>query len=273
VQAKAKSVDINEVIKIVGDIDYDLGTIEAGKDVHITGTVRSGFAVRAGGSIAIGGAVESGCSINARGDITVAQGVGGETTQLIARGDVRAGGRLAVRSGGEQRGGSIVGGQATAAGGIWAKRVGSPASDRTVVAVGPSPEVAARLHKLDQGIEFYRTNILRAFRTLGLPEVDAAHFKQLIQKVPRHQREPVMKVLHQLKGLTNTREKSLHLRRQLEKEITKTTAEAEIKIADTIFADAEIFMGEDRYIVPEDMGRAVFFLSEEGVRYREAVTG
>ena len=46
VQAKAKSVDINEVIKIVSDIDYDLGNIEAGKDVHITGTVRSGFAVR-----------------------------------------------------------------------------------------------------------------------------------------------------------------------------------------------------------------------------------
>jgi len=46
VQAKAKSVDINEVIKIVSDIDYDLGNIEAGMDVHITGTVRSGFAVR-----------------------------------------------------------------------------------------------------------------------------------------------------------------------------------------------------------------------------------
>jgi len=32
-------------------------------------------------------------------------------------------------------------------------------------------------------------------------------------------------------------------------------------------------MGEDCYIVPEDMGRAVFFLSEEGVRYREAGIG
>ena len=295
VRVKDNTVDVNEVIKIVGDVDYNLGNIEAGKDVYITGTVRSGFAIRAKGSVSIGGAVEAGCSINAQGDIVVAQGIVGETTQIVALGDVhvkyvhnsavmargdvvvgsyllnahvQAGKRLAVRSGGEQRGGSIVGGQVTATAGIWATRLGSFSTDRTTVAIGTPPDIAARLRKLDKGIEFCRTNILRAFRTLGMHEIDAAHFKTLIEKMPRYKRDPLMKVLRQLKGLTRTREKSLKLRRQLEQQSAKAVEKAEIKVAGVACADSEIYMSGDKLVLSENVERAVFFLSREGINYR-----
>jgi uncharacterized protein len=295
VRVKNDTVYVREMIHIEGDVDYDLGNIKAGKDIFITGSVRSGFTVSAGGSIAIGGTVEPGAAVNAQEDIVVAQGIVGAHTRVVALGDVRAkfvqnsavmargdivvesyllnaqvqaGGRLAVRSGEDVHGGSIVGGQAFAAAGIWSRRIGSSSTDRTVIGIKPPPDTVARLRKLDKGIEFCQTNILRAFRTLGLRDLDVADFKAFIEKTPREKREPIIRVLKQLKALARTREKSLDRRRKLKRENEKVAEKAEIKVFGATFADVEVHIGSEKLILDEELKAPIFFLADSGIEWR-----
>ena len=88
VKAKDGTVRVHTVVYVNGDVDYDLGNIESGKDVHIKGSIRAGFSVRAGGSVSIEGIVESGASVYAQGDVIAAKGIVGETTKIVAMGDI-----------------------------------------------------------------------------------------------------------------------------------------------------------------------------------------
>ena len=78
---------VHPVVYIEGDVDYDMGNVESGRDVFIQGSVRSGFSVRAGGSVSVGGTVESGSSIHAQEDIVVSQGIVGASTRVVALGE------------------------------------------------------------------------------------------------------------------------------------------------------------------------------------------
>jgi uncharacterized protein (DUF342 family) len=295
VKVKGRTVTIREMVQIYGDVDYDLGSIEAGKDVHISGSVRPGFSVRAGGSIAIGGGIESGASINAYEDVIVSQGIVGDTTQIVAlgnvqarfvqnsavmaRGDVvinsyllnarvRAGGQLTVRPGKDKNSGSIISGQVYAATGITARHVGSATTAHTLVGIGTAPDISARLHKTNKTVEFIQANIQRAFRTLGLRGIDGAQLKELLARTPRHQQQPIIHVLRKLKSLMRARDKSLQIRRQLEEQSTRAIANAEIQITGTAFADVHLQIGDEHLILEENLQRPVFFLSEEGIELR-----
>ena len=76
---------------------------------------------------------------------------------------------------------------------------------------------------------------MRAFRTLGLQEINAIQFKAMIAKTAPSKRKQIMQVLRQLKGLSVTREKSIQMRRQLDDEDAKAVRQAEISLVDRFF--------------------------------------
>jgi len=227
-------------------------------------------------------AVQNG-KVMARGDITVGS--------YLLNASVRAGGQLVVKSGASEKSGSIVGGRVYATTRLVAARVGSSTANSTEIGIGIDPETAtrlkkvdeelstlvgigddptavSRLRKFDQGVDYCDANILRAFRTLGLREINAAQFKTLIERTPHHKRKPIMRILRQLKSLVETREKSLKKRRELEDEMRQNLQRAEIEITRVAAADVQIRMGEESLVLPEDLNHPIFSLSEDGIVYR-----
>jgi uncharacterized protein (DUF342 family) len=312
------TVDVHSIVRIFGDVDYELGNLAAGNDVYISGSVLPGFSVQAEGDVIIGGTVEPTAQVRAKGDVIVAKGILGDQTRVVAMGDlhtkvvqnstvmargditigsyllnanVRAGGQLLVKSGTPERSGSIIGGQVYATTRLQAARVGSSTTDRTRIGIGFDPDIITRLQKMDdefstligigadpsavsrlrkfkQGMDYCDANILRAFRTLGLREINAAQFKALIERTPRQKRKPIMHILRQLKGLVETREKSLAKRQELEGEMAQNMQKAEIEITSVAAADVQIRMGDENLVLSKNLNHPTFSLSEDGIIYR-----
>jgi len=269
---KGDTLAVSEIFYINGDVDYETGNIDVGKAVQISGCVRSGFSVKAGGPISIGDLVEDGVQLNARGDITVSQGIIGESTHIIilenieskfiqnssviARGNivvgsyifnaqVRAGGTIEVKSGGGERGGSIVGGEVFATKGIKARLLGSSTTSHTIVGIGADPEKNARQKKFKKVIDHCDVHILRLLRTLGLREIQAERVKKLIQQAPPSRRPRVIDAVKKLNELVTTREKTNKEREQLEEEIIRQLGSGRIKATETAFAGVQIRFGEE----------------------------
>ena len=124
------------------------------------------------------------------------------------------------------------------------------------------------MQKLDQVIESYQTHVVRAFRTLGLHDIDVSHFKALIERTPRAQREPIMEMLRYLKKLARTRDMALQMRRELEKQRTEGIETAEIQVLGTVFSDVEICMGEQHAILDENLSHVTFYMVDGDMERR-----
>lgn len=293
---KGDTLAVSEIFHVNGDVDYETGNIDVGKSVQISGCVRSGFSVKAGGSISIGALVEDGAQLNARGDITVSQGIVGESTRVvtlgnleskfiqnsavIARGNivvgsyifnaqVRAGGTIEVKSGGGERGGSIVGGEVFATKGIEARLLGSPTTSHTVVGIGANPETNARQKKLKKAIDYCDIHILRLLRTLGLREVQAERVKVLIQQTLPARRPFVIDAVKKLNELVTTREQTNKEREQLTKEIIGQLGSSQIKVTETAFAGVQIRFGEEDLTPSSDLAHTTFYRELGRVRQRQ----
>ena len=295
VQVVGDSIQVNPVFIVNGDVNYEIGNIDAAKDVQVSGSVCSGFSVKAGGTVTVSGMIESGAAVNARGDILVSQGIVGDTTKVVALGNVetkfiqnsavmaggdivvgsyvfsaraRAGGRIVVNTGGGDRGGSIVGGEVIATNGIESKLIGSASADRTLVGIGANPEDAARLGKLRKAIELCDSNIVRLMRTLGLQSVDADRIKEMIQKAAPARRQFLIDAVKKLNELVAAREKSWKMQQELRDEVAEILGKAQIKATGKVFADVDIQMGESAVTVSEDIERPLFLMTPDGIRCR-----
>ena len=71
-----------------------------------------------------------------------------EVGSYIFNASVRCGGEIIVRSGGGERGGSIVGGEVFAARSIQAKNIGSSTTAGTVIGLNSDPVTAIKLARL-----------------------------------------------------------------------------------------------------------------------------
>ena len=274
-----------------GNVEDDLTFDDASKEVRIKGSVRAGVNVKAASSLSIDGMIEGGATVSAQGDVIIGKGVIGHYTKvvssgavetkfvqqgsLVARGDVnvtshlinarvRAGGKLAIKGDGGDKGGTVVGGEVFASGGLELGQAGSPTVEGTIVGIAADPEIAARMKKLDRGIDFCRGNILRIFRTMGMSEINVTHFKELIEKNPPHKRKPMMKVLNQLRSLAETREKSVAARKDLEEHLSESLEAAEIKIDGNVFAGVKIMIGTETLTIDNDMENAIFSKGNQG---------
>ena len=282
-------------LHVRGDLDYDVGNIDVPGDIHISGSIKPGFSVKAGGSVTIGGAVEPGASVHARADVAVSQGILGDTTTVVALGDVetkfiqnssvmakgnitvgsyifnarvRAGGQIAVKSGGGDRGGSIVGGEVIASAGIQARLLGSYATDRTVVGIGANPEDAARLSQHSVAQAHLSTETARLLRTLGLDSADADEVKELIKCSPKARREAIVEIMQKLRELEAKKEETFESRRELQNQVEEGLAKARIEASESVYTDVHFRFGDTTQTVTKDLGPSVFVWSDGSVRLR-----
>ena len=284
-------ISVQPVFYYNGNVDNDLVFDDASKEVRIKGSIRAGVNVKAASNLSVDGMIEGGATVAALGDVTIGKGVIGHYTKitasgdvetkfvqqgsLVARGDVnitshlinarvRAGGKMSIKGDGGEKGGIVVGGEVIASGGLELSQVGSPTVEGTVIGIAADPELAAKMKKLDRGIDFCRSNILRIFRTMGMSEINVAHFKELIEKNPPHKRKPMMKVLTQLRSLADTREKSVAARKDLEKALSESLDAAEIKVEGNALAGVKIMIGNEAMTLDNDLENPTFTRAEQG---------
>lgn len=82
-------IEVMDIIKVTGNLDYAVGSIECDGPVRIEGDVLPGFHVRAGGDVFVGGIVD-GAEVTAGGILTVGQGVLGGS-RISAKGKLTVG--------------------------------------------------------------------------------------------------------------------------------------------------------------------------------------
>lgn len=75
-------VDVNEVLKVKGNVDQLTGNINFTGDVNIEGDVSNGFSVKSGGNIIVKGVVED-AAIEAAGNVHISNGINGGGTNSI----------------------------------------------------------------------------------------------------------------------------------------------------------------------------------------------
>lgn len=282
---------VNPVVYLDQPLTGELDLSDTDQDLYLRGPVRAGAVVKVKGSVAIEGEIEDGASLYALGDVVVGKGIQGRQTQVVALGDVaadfiqhssvRAQGNVAVAShlafaqvsaGGQLvvgggTGGSIVGGQSWASVAIAVGQAGSAAAEDTLLGIRPGPASVARLRKLDQSIEFCRTNTLRIFRTLGMSEIDVVRFKALIDESPPTKRQALIQLVLQLKSLVQTREKLLATKQTLEQEQVQAGEKAQIQVSGTAFAGVQISVGGATVKLERNLDHPLFTKTPKGIRW------
>ncbi len=88
---KRDSFWVNEVLDILGDIDYQTGHIDFPADVHIRGEIKAGFRVHAGGSVYCAKTMDA-SEVRCAEDLTVGWGLIGRRA-----GKVKVGGQLRAK--------------------------------------------------------------------------------------------------------------------------------------------------------------------------------
>ena len=207
-------INVNEIIQVQGDVDYDTGNIESPSDIEISGDVVGGFSVISGGNITVCGVIEAGARLVADGDIIVAQGISGKETSVTAKGlislgtihakfiqnatvmargdiavglyihnsDVRAGGKLNVNAGTNIHSGGIVGGKVLARDGIQCSSVGSAMTRGTIIGLRPAPDEVVKCTKLLSKIKECKTNIARLSQVVAGYEGSKTNKPVVIEK-------------------------------------------------------------------------------------------
>ncbi len=187
---KGKSVKVDPVYKVKGNVDFETGNIDFDGQVTIGGNVLDLFKVKATGDIAIRGCVE-GATLESKGNIAIKGGVAGKnkctinldgdlttfyinSSRVKCKGDVlvnveilnstvEANGALTVK----QRG--ILGGRVIAAHKVECNALGSEAGPPTEVVLGQDSVKESRLEVLqmkDRGLSAEIKELARRVTTL-----------------------------------------------------------------------------------------------------------
>ena len=122
----------------------------------------------------------------------------------------------------------------------------------------PDGELSSKIEQAERGLETYRTHTLRIFRTLGVNEISATHFKRLIETSPPSARKKVAGLLKQLKVVASSRAVSQERKRELEEKQSRIYAEAPITITEEIEAGVRIEIGEVAFEVAESRSGVAF---------------
>ncbi len=81
VRFTGNTIDINDIMRIITDVNQKTGNIRFTGDVIVDGDVCSGYSIEAGGNVVIKGMVE-GARIEAGGDVQVGKGINGESGEV-----------------------------------------------------------------------------------------------------------------------------------------------------------------------------------------------
>ncbi len=288
-------LSVNPALTVRGDVDFEVGNIDVGDDVIIQGSVLSGFRVRAGGSVMVSGVVEVGAVIEAGRHIVVAQGIIGETTtvtagadvetryvqgaRILAGGTVRIGsflynarvqadGDIVVSAAGGERAGTIVGGEALAGRRLEARRLGSPRAAATVVGLQPPMELAVRLGRLRQAVDYCQTQALRILRSLGMASPDAVSIQRALASAAPARRQQLVDLLRKLSELLKAKDEAETALVAAEGEVTQFLTGAVVIVRERAEADVELRLGTFVRRLEDAVTAARFVWTADGIRQK-----
>ncbi len=298
VHLKKELVEVTEELEIQGDAGVTTGNIRYSRDIIITGSVRSGYAVECGGQLTIGGVIEDKVRIKCSESAAIVQGVFGQESFVEVAGDLEVGfvqdsnlligGNLTVRGSvlnshvtcrsamtvegvkldPEQC--SIMGGRIIAMKSLRAHSVGSY-NVKTRLYCGFDPLLKEKEKQLQEAKKGLDALLVRLQNAIGFNLRDTHNLKRLALLSPQERRGVKLK-LQKLQEVANRRNKIVS---GLE------------KIQALIYAPAgtELFIQVDNAIVPDvrlQVGRAVqkidreckslqFYLEKGSLLHRDAV--
>ena len=278
------TIQISQIHRVNGDVDYATGNIKFKGSVKISGTVKSGFRVEAGGDIEINGNIED-AEVIGENDITVAGGFTGSGEGLVKAGrdvtvkfvenqriqaerdiiikgssyhSMLSAGRSIIAKGGKCM---IVGGQSEAKSSIHAKRFGSEAGATTTIKVGINPKLSERIKKVDTEIWETKKALEKVEKSMAFLERQAIDFRGKLPAKKKALLDGLKKTKtalpEKLKALEESRDEIMKER----KHIYKAFAAAEV----SVYPQVKVFVGSHWMSVEQKCGPSKFMLKNDEV--------
>ncbi|WP_461210552.1 DUF342 domain-containing protein [Desulfocurvus sp. DL9XJH121] len=274
VHFQGKTLSVSNVLEINGDVDMSTGNVHSKHGaVHVKGCVRSGFKVEAPGDIVVDDVVEE-ADLIAGGNVAVGGGViMNRKTRIVAKGNVSArfmqnarvaaGGDLTVEAelshcevkvrGKVMAAGSkgmISGGRVECGDGVQVNLLGNEARSKTVIVLDvPIPEAEEIMEERN----LLAQRLVRLDRAIG--SEDALGALMNAAEEDRRILAELIKVRGKIQADIRAMDDDLaERRRKMEAEL----AEKRVHVLQTAYSGVEVFLGNKRLALTEDMDAPVF---------------
>ena len=279
---KGRSVAIEPVYNIKGDLNYSVGNIDFKGSVEIDGSVVSGFCVKATESIEIHGVVED-CVIEAGMDVSIKGGVLGADKGLIKAGRdfsalfvencyVEAGRNIVVGdalnselSAGDSIDvalgkGRVIGSKLAAQNLVIMNALGSEIGARTQVSVGFEPKTVARLKDLKEAA-------LKTEHTLEEIRKHICTLETMCQTGTLSQEKDMLygRLLVTVDELERQFEEQRSQIEMIESTMTKS-ARPTVKVRGTCYPNVRVTIGKLPFDCTTEYNSAVFYEEDEKVK-------
>ncbi|SFP08276.1 DUF342 domain-containing protein [Salibacterium halotolerans] len=275
-----KTIHVNPLYEVKGDIDLKTGNIDFTGNIMIRGNVPSGFELKAEGDIRVLGTVEA-AVLEASGSIFINAGVNARNKGRINAGqnvhatylneaDVSAGADIVVKqtimhsrctTGGtlicNQGRGQVVGGVISAVQEINVNEAGNTMNTPTSFYIGATRDYVERRKHLEQTLYEAKEESLKVTDLLKTIQTKEENGSSLSSK------ERVMK-LRARNTLEAAKDKARHAAEELE-ELAYVSPNPEsgiIKAAKTLHSNVDVHFGKYRRIINKSYDRVVVYLEE-----------
>jgi uncharacterized protein len=266
VRIMGKTLEIDEVYSIQGDVGKDTGNITHKGQLVIEGNIESDFKVEASGHIEVRGLIYA-CDIKCGGNLIAKEGINeNQTKRIMVVGDIAAkyilnanivcnGNVLAkseifqsiVKTKGEVNcaEGRLVGGEIISAKGIIAKEAGSKGNVKTTLVAGVDFALMDKLKQNNDNIQKSKdaikklTPACRKFKTSPIP-LSAAQKENLM--------EMEYQVVEAEEQITNLEEENKTVRREIYSNKT-----AQVKILGILYPGVTIRIFDSQYTVDQPL--------------------
>ncbi|WP_071459468.1 DUF342 domain-containing protein [Bacillus massilinigeriensis] len=280
-----KSISVNPLFEVKGDLDLRVGNVNFPGTIIIRGDVPSGYELTAGGDIIVQGTVDA-ASLKAEGNIFVKGGIasgqkgiveaeGNVEASYLNQGNVTAGGDVHITAsvlnsrviaGGniDCRRGTIIGGMSAAGKNIFVKDLGNHLYSKTELAAGFSPlliqEERQLLEKLREAKAKWKqlSEIDKKVASLENANIRLSPQQYAMLEKQKMTKRAIEKELYFLEG------------RLLEVELEKHE-QSKVKIATygKVFPNVKVHFGKYTTTTTEVLTDMVFYLFGSEIRYRK----
>lgn len=283
---KNKSISVEPVLNINGNVDYTTGNIDYIGTVIVKGNVLSGFSIKAGEDIFIEGLVED-CDLHSGGKIVVTNGILGnedfhksiyakegiqalfiqhmkirtngsvEVVKHILHSSVEARDKVLVTSGT----GKIIGGEVKAQNGIECNIAGGPFETPTKLVLDVYNEVIKEESELNKEILILEENKYKVEKLLK----DTEAIKDQLSEETKLKREEAVKQLIAINNMYVVLESK---RNDIEEE-RQLIKSKEIKVLQKIYPGVIIKIVREIYLNRQEKIRTDFFIDKETNEIKE----
>lgn len=280
VMQNGKTINVEPILNISGNVDYSTGNIDFLGTVIIKGNVVSGFSVKAGEDIYVEGLVED-CTLESQGKIVVNNGILGneeflhtiyakeglkaqfiqhmkiktdgivEVSKHILHSYVEAGEKVICTSGT----GKIIGGEIKAQKGIECNIAGGPFETPTKLILDVYTEIVKEESEINKEMLILEENKFKIEKLIK----DVEPFKD---SLPEGMREKTEEALKQLAAINNRYVVLQETRADIEEQ-RQEIRNQQIKVLSKIYPGVIIKIGREIYLNRVEKIRTDFFIDKE----------